>query len=51
MIYSAGEDLGFEVTLNPSEDLADEFGSLSLEKYAASLSPRNVSGALSPDRL
>ncbi len=51
MIYSAGEDLGFEVTLNPSEDLPDEFGGMSLNKFESSLSPRNVSGALSPERL
>jgi hypothetical protein len=68
MIYSAGDDLGFEVTMNPatstttSNDLEDELSRLSFDNspktaaVAASswvngISPRQVSGAISPDRL
>lgn len=52
MIYSAGENLGFEVTLNPADNLVDDMAQMSLDKLtlASGLSPRNVSGALSPER-
>jgi hypothetical protein len=59
MIYSAGDNLGFEITLNPAADhhttsntttLVEDMAQMSLEKFASDLSPRNVSGALSPER-
>jgi hypothetical protein len=78
MIYSAGDDLGFEVTLNTAEEAAankddwhdeqqvdndhdlamDVSARLSLDSakgrgswWMAGVSPRNVSGAVSPDPL
>lgn len=54
MIYSAGDNLGFEVTLNPADSstLVNDMAQMSLDKFAlaSGLSPRNVSGALSPER-
>lgn len=50
MIYSAGDDLGFEVTLNPaykSTTVQHGMSSLLQEDW----SPRNIMGAASPERM